>query len=180
LVRGAILLYRYTLSSLVGRTCRHLPTCSEYADEAIVRHGLWRGAWMGVARFWRCRPFGSSGFDPVPRTLSADAVWYLPWRCGRWRSGETSTRGVEQPTIESTEACMPKQRPAAELDKEFHFKQPGEDPEYDAWFKEQVQIGLDQLDRGEFIADEEMRVWLAEQEAALLKQIEDQKRKRSD
>lgn len=83
-LRGLIRLYRYTLSSLVGRTCRHLPTCSEYADEAIRRHGAWAGLWMGLARFWRCRPFGTHGFDPVPETLPANARWYRPWRYGRW------------------------------------------------------------------------------------------------
>jgi uncharacterized protein len=85
LARGLIRLYRYTLSSLVGRTCRHLPTCSEYADVAIGRFGLWRGGWMALARFWRCRPFGSRGFDPVPDRLDADARWFLPWRYGKWR-----------------------------------------------------------------------------------------------
>jgi putative membrane protein insertion efficiency factor len=84
--RGVIRLYRYTLSSLFGRTCRHLPTCSEYADDAIARHGLWAGGWMALARFWRCRPFGSSGLDPVPANLSKNARWYRPWRYGRWRS----------------------------------------------------------------------------------------------
>lgn len=86
--RGLIRLYRYTLSSLVGRTCRHLPTCSEYADEAIAMNGLWIGGWMALARFWRCRPFGSRGFDPVPQTLPPSARWYLPWRYGSWRFRE--------------------------------------------------------------------------------------------
>ena len=86
--RGVILLYRYTLSSLFGRTCRHLPTCSEYADEAIARFGLWRGGWMAAARFWRCRPFGTSGFDPVPEDVPARAAWYVPWRYGRWSACE--------------------------------------------------------------------------------------------
>jgi len=85
LARGLIRLYRYTLSSVVGRTCRHLPTCSEYADIAIGRFGLWRGGWMAVARFSRCHPFGTSGFDPVPEDLPAEASWFLPWRYGRWR-----------------------------------------------------------------------------------------------
>lgn len=84
--RGLILVYRYSLSSLVGRTCRHLPTCSEYADIAIARFGLWRGGWMAVARFWRCRPLGTHGFDPVPEILPADARWYRPWRYGFWGS----------------------------------------------------------------------------------------------
>jgi putative membrane protein insertion efficiency factor len=86
LARGLILVYRYSLSSLVGRTCRHLPTCSEYADIAIARFGLWRGGWMALARFWRCRPFGTSGFDPVPEALPANARWFLPWRYGRWKA----------------------------------------------------------------------------------------------
>jgi hypothetical protein len=83
--RGLIRLYRYTLSSVVGRTCRHLPTCSDYADEAIARHGLWAGTWMALARFWRCRPFGSRGFDPPPADLPDGVRWYAPWRYGRWR-----------------------------------------------------------------------------------------------
>ena len=86
--RGLIRLYRYSVSSLVGRTCRHLPTCSEYADEAIAMNGLWIGGWMAVARFWRCRPFGSRGFDPVPRTPPPSARWYLPWRYASWRLRE--------------------------------------------------------------------------------------------
>jgi putative membrane protein insertion efficiency factor len=86
LARGLILIYRYSLSSLVGRTCRHLPTCSEYADIAIGRFGLWRGGWMAAARFWRCRPLGTSGFDPVPEILPADARWYRPWRYCFWGS----------------------------------------------------------------------------------------------
>ena len=89
--RGLIRLYRYTLSSFFGRTCRHLPTCSEYADEAIARHGLWAGGWMALARFWRCRPFGTSGFDPAPADLPESACWYAPWRYGRWGSDTPST-----------------------------------------------------------------------------------------
>ena len=94
--RGVIRLYRYTLSSLVGRTCRHLPTCSEYADEAIVRYGLWAGAWMALARFWRCRPFGSHGFDPVLETVPSSARWYFPWRYGRWRIREHRHDALER------------------------------------------------------------------------------------
>lgn len=84
--RGLIKFYRYTLSSIVGRTCRHLPTCSEYADIAIGRFGLWRGGWMALARFSRCRPLGTHGFDPVPENLPEKARWYRPWRYGRWGS----------------------------------------------------------------------------------------------
>ena len=70
----------------------------------------------------------------------------------------------------------PKPTPKEELE-EFHFKEPGEDPEYDAWFREQVQIGIDEADRGELIPHEEMVKWFAEQKAELLKKIKTQKRK---
>jgi putative membrane protein insertion efficiency factor len=80
LIRG----YRALLSPLIGRSCRYLPTCSEYAEEAIRRFGLWAGAWIGFARIQRCGPFGASGYDPVPDALPGRARWYLPWRYGRW------------------------------------------------------------------------------------------------
>ncbi len=83
--RGLIQAYRYSLSALVGAHCRHLPTCSAYADEAIGRFGLWAGGWMTLARLCRCHPFGTSGLDVVPGALPARAHWYLPWRYGRWR-----------------------------------------------------------------------------------------------
>ncbi len=83
--RGMIWLYRHTLSPLVGYNCRHLPTCSAYADEAIGRFGLWAGGWMTLARLLRCQPFGTSGIDNVPATKPAGARWYLPWKYGRWR-----------------------------------------------------------------------------------------------
>ncbi|MFG1407692.1 membrane protein insertion efficiency factor YidD [Xanthobacter sp. VTT E-85239] len=85
ILRAPILFYRYTLSSFMGRQCRYLPTCSEYADEAISRHGAWAGGWMGAARLCRCHPWGGSGFDPVPQCLPADARWHRPWRYGVWR-----------------------------------------------------------------------------------------------
>jgi putative membrane protein insertion efficiency factor len=81
LIRG----YQLTLSSIVGRTCRHLPTCSSYMDEAISRHGFWAGGWVGTARLCRCHPWGSSGLDLVPEHLPEGALWYKPWRYGRWR-----------------------------------------------------------------------------------------------
>ena len=83
--RGLIKLYTHGLAALVGRDCRHLPTCSSYADEALARFGLWAGGWMTLARLCRCRPFGTSGLDFVPQSLPARSRWYLPWRYGRWR-----------------------------------------------------------------------------------------------
>jgi len=85
IARGLIKAYRHSFSSLTGFDCRHLPTCSQYADEAIERFGLWAGGWMTLARLSRCHPFGSSGLDFVPSSLPDRARWYLPWRYGRWR-----------------------------------------------------------------------------------------------
>lgn len=83
--RIAIRGYQLTLSGLVGRQCRHWPSCSEYADAAIARHGLWPGAWMGFSRICRCGPFGTHGIDLVPDALPTRARWFLPWRYARWR-----------------------------------------------------------------------------------------------
>jgi uncharacterized protein len=83
--RGLIAVYRYTLSPWIGFHCRHLPTCSSYADEALARYGLWAGGWMTLARVLRCQPWGTSGIDNVPSTLSPSSRWYLPWRYARWR-----------------------------------------------------------------------------------------------
>lgn len=83
--RALVALYRYTLSPLLGPRCRHLPSCSEYADESINRFGLWAGSWMALARIARCQPWGTSGLDFVPGEAPAGAKWWLPWRYGRWR-----------------------------------------------------------------------------------------------
>jgi hypothetical protein len=80
---GAIALYRLTLSSLAGANCRHLPTCSDYAREAIETNGAWRGGWLTLARLCRCHPWGSEGFDPVP-DIRAEHHPLAPWRYGRW------------------------------------------------------------------------------------------------
>ena len=63
---GFVRLYQLTLSGFVGHGCRHVPTCSEYAYEAIARHGLPRGGWLALRRVARCGPHGRPGLDPVP------------------------------------------------------------------------------------------------------------------
>jgi putative membrane protein insertion efficiency factor len=83
--RGAVKTYRYTLSPLIGFHCRHLPTCSEYSDQALDRFGLWAGGWMTLARLCRCQPWGTAGLDFVPEQLPPQSRWYIPWRYGRWR-----------------------------------------------------------------------------------------------
>ncbi len=58
--------YRYAISPMLGRNCRFHPTCSEYAIEALERHGALRGGWMAAKRVGRCHPFNPGGYDPVP------------------------------------------------------------------------------------------------------------------
>ena len=76
------------LSSLIGNSCRHTPTCSEYGYESVARHGLWSGFWMTLFRFARCGPGGTWGFDPVPDCLDAGLHWYTPWRYWRVSKAE--------------------------------------------------------------------------------------------
>ena len=83
--RALVWIYRHTLSPIVGFHCRHLPTCSDYADQSLDRFGLWAGGWMTLARLMRCQPWGTSGLDFVPETLPRKSRWYMPWRYGRWR-----------------------------------------------------------------------------------------------
>jgi len=73
--------YQLTLSYFLGRTCRHLPTCSGYTMEAISNHGAWAGFWLGLFRVARCNPWGTSGFDPVPDKLDRAGLKF--WRYAR-------------------------------------------------------------------------------------------------
>ena len=61
-----IRLYQWTLSPLVGPACRFEPSCSQYALEAILRFGFFRGCWLAVRRIGRCHPWHPGGYDPVP------------------------------------------------------------------------------------------------------------------
>jgi uncharacterized protein len=76
---GLVRLYQLTFSSFIGTSCRHFPTCSEYAYEAIARHGLWIGCWLAFFRVARCGPFGTSGIDNVHEVLAPHMKWYKPW-----------------------------------------------------------------------------------------------------
>ena len=82
-VKGAIRAYTLTLSPLIGRQCRYLPTCSEYAEQALIRHGPWRGSMLAAGRLCRCNPWGGSGYDPVPppRGETPDGTSARTWTC---------------------------------------------------------------------------------------------------
>jgi uncharacterized protein len=58
--------YRYFISPMLGDHCRFAPSCSEYALEALQRHGAVKGSWLSVRRLSRCHPWHAGGYDPVP------------------------------------------------------------------------------------------------------------------
>ncbi|UII26646.1 membrane protein insertion efficiency factor YidD [Fulvivirga maritima] len=59
--------YQLAISPLLGQNCRHTPTCSQYTIEAIKEWGPFKGTWLGMKRISRCHPWGTSGYDPVPK-----------------------------------------------------------------------------------------------------------------
>lgn len=89
LAKAPVHAYRWTLKPLLGWECRHLPSCSEYALEAIDLNGAWRGSWLALSRVCRCHPWGTSGLDPVP-DIRAQHSPLTPWRYGRWSRSRVS------------------------------------------------------------------------------------------
>ena len=62
LIRG----YQYLFRPMLGANCRFAPSCSDYAGEAIAKHGVVKGTWLAMRRVLRCHPYHSGGYDPVP------------------------------------------------------------------------------------------------------------------
>lgn len=58
--------YQKVLSPVIGPQCRFTPTCSNYALEALKKHGVFKGTWLAAKRISKCHPWGGKGFDPVP------------------------------------------------------------------------------------------------------------------
>jgi putative membrane protein insertion efficiency factor len=80
-----VYIYRYSVSPYLRPACRHVPSCSQYALDALKIHGPLMGLALGTNRILRCRPGGTHGYDPVP------LVWikrYKPWSAltGKWKT----------------------------------------------------------------------------------------------
>jgi putative membrane protein insertion efficiency factor len=71
---ASIKAYQRFVSPWLGNRCRFHPSCSCYAEQALVRHGVARGGWLALARISRCHPFCEGGLDPVPETFT-----WTPW-----------------------------------------------------------------------------------------------------
>ena len=70
---GLLRVYRWVISPLLGPNCRFQLSCSAYAEEALRRHGFWRGLWLAVCRVGRCHPWHAGGWDPVPTSSAVVA-----------------------------------------------------------------------------------------------------------
>lgn len=80
--------YQFLLSPWVGNSCRYWPTCSEYAREAVERHGAARGCYLAARRLARCHPYGRGGVDPVPEAFA--------WRC-TCHAADTGSHDIVDP-----------------------------------------------------------------------------------
>jgi uncharacterized protein len=66
LIVALIQAYRYAVSPMLGPSCRFYPSCSDYARQAVLRHGAPHGVWLALKRVLRCNPWHCGGHDPVP------------------------------------------------------------------------------------------------------------------
>ena len=67
LLAGLFKGYRYLISPFLGSSCRFYPSCSQYAETAVLRHGVLKGLWLTLKRLGRCHPWHEGGLDPVPK-----------------------------------------------------------------------------------------------------------------
>ena len=89
-VRGLIFLiqlYRHMVSPLRPATCRFVPTCSQYAVDALTEYGLIRGGWLSAARLAKCGPWHPGGWDPIPDRQDCQARFEDAWPAAREARG---------------------------------------------------------------------------------------------
>ena len=87
-----IRLYQYAISPLMASHCRHFPTCSQYAIEAISHHGAAKGLLLAIRRLLRCHPWAQGGYDPVPGTERSDIRETGTQLCGHADPSPTTTQ----------------------------------------------------------------------------------------
>jgi putative membrane protein insertion efficiency factor len=80
IAKSPVYFYRYAISPLLGPRCRHMPTCSQYALDAIELNGAWVGGLLAASRVARCHPWGTSGYDPAPDLSATNIPFWAPWR----------------------------------------------------------------------------------------------------
>jgi len=88
--------YRYAISPMLPASCRFFPSCSEYALEALRRHGPLTGSWLTVSRICRCHPWNDGGLEPVPDTFPASNKTGVP-ASGGAPASSTRTTGTAAP-----------------------------------------------------------------------------------
>jgi len=103
-----LFIYRTMISPFLPGVCRHIPSCSQYAADAIELNGGWKGGWLAFSRLLRCHPWGSQGLDPAPDLRQEHYPLYLSWRYGRWSGGHIIERFDEpQKTTQKCRNCKP-------------------------------------------------------------------------
>ncbi len=74
ILAGVVRIYQLAISPLLPPSCRFTPSCSQYALEAVTRHGALKGSWLAARRLARCHPWNRGGYDPVPEPKGAEGV----------------------------------------------------------------------------------------------------------
>ncbi|MBM3770262.1 MAG: membrane protein insertion efficiency factor YidD [Acidimicrobiia bacterium] len=86
-ILGGLTAYKRVLSPHFAGSCRFLPSCADYAREAVLRHGAAHGSWLALRRLARCHPLCTAGYDPVPLTFT------FGWRKRHTQPTSSSTPG---------------------------------------------------------------------------------------
>jgi hypothetical protein len=94
-----ILVYRYAVSPLFPPRCRFFPSCSEYALEALRRHGAARGGLLAIGRICRCHPLNDGGLDPVPQRFAPLGLHPGRWPAALRAAPEASLRAAPQASL---------------------------------------------------------------------------------